>query len=207
MRRPVSRLQLQGLGIQIVDQKTELIADPVPASKLCRRQADPTQRVRIFQVVSVIEIDQPLVAFASRRQIPLHASQLCRQPACRERILIQLQSPRDRQSGLLIVAASKQQLGQLGLEGRRFWLGLDRLAQASLGLVELARGHLCANDAERRLLRRGGEEFFIRLGRFGIIATQQQLLRCGERLVGFGSLVGLVRAAPHSGDQDGRRQS
>ena len=63
MGRPIVFIKFDQIGIKIVHQKLELIAQPIPPGILRRPQADEPQRIGIGDFVgAIVVIDQPFVA-------------------------------------------------------------------------------------------------------------------------------------------------
>ncbi len=63
MRRPVIGRKLEQVGIELVDQKMKLAAEPLPTGVLRGAAPDRAQRVGVFDLLLiVVEIDQRSIA-------------------------------------------------------------------------------------------------------------------------------------------------
>ncbi len=164
--RPIIGRLLQNVGIQLVDQKVELIADPIPAGKLGRRQADAVQRIRILQLVAVVIVDQPFVGRVGRRQIAPHAQQLGGQPAGGQQIAVALQGLLDRFVGRGVIAPLELQPRQLRRQPGQFGRRLEGLLQRLLGRFAVTGRRLCPGNAERRGFRLLARKLAKRFERF-----------------------------------------
>ncbi len=184
---PIRGVRLEQVGIKLVDEKTELIAQAVPAGELGRAQADGVQRVGILDVVGIVVVDQPLVVGVGFFELAGRGEQFGADPVSRHLLGVEFERGVDGRLGRGVVAPLESQAGQFGLERRR--VGEFRCRSERFdGLVAIACRFLAAGDAQRGghgVVRLEGTK---RLLCFGVLAFQQQPL-------GRGQLVGRLGAA------------
>ncbi len=200
MRRPTGRIELQGVGIQLVDEEVELVGEAAPPRILGGGQTDPAERFGLLHVVIVVEIDQPMIAALGLLQAALGAIQLGPDPAGQQLLVVQCKRRPHAGRRLLQVAAIEGQTGQLRLKLRAFFRqGLQRPD----GLLRFAVGLQRAGQPQRGRRVLGGQRL-VDLSRLGVFAFPQQLAGLLQRQLGRGGDGRQQEAS--SGEEEGAFQ-
>ena len=191
VRRPVVRLLLQGVGVQLVHQKMELIGLPVPPRRLGGGQADPTQRFGRRHVVVVVVTHQPGVAAVRLVQLAGQAVQFGEDPAGQQLIAVDLEWPVRPAFGLHRRDPCSKAIGPVRpstsalCRCQRLRLARDRLRLRKSGqnlhrLVVLPLGGQAAGQPDGRggVLAGGGR---VEIGGLGVLSPQPEFAGGGQR--------------------------
>lgn len=187
---PIVLIELQRVGIELVDQERKLAAVAAPAGELGGRQPDEVQIFGRAHFVLVVIIDQPLAGRLGLVQLARDPGQFRLQPAGLQVFWIGLHCRFCRLLSGRIIAPIERQPRQLGLQSGRVGV-LSRLlfqgrVQRCDRLLALSGACLAAGHPQGGCEWLSGGQFPISLFRLGVFARQQQLAGRGRL---FGGMV------------------
>ncbi len=189
VRRPVVRVVLQRVGVQLVDQEIELLGLAVPPRRLGGGQADPAQRLRGRHVVVVVVMHQPGVAAARLVQLAGQTVQFGQQPAGLQLIVVDLDGLPDKFPRFIerpVLEGDRRQLGQdvgrLRFRIARARLRFRKSCQHLHRLVVLPVGGQAVGQPDgRRYVLAGGRP--VKIGGLGVLSVQPEFSGGGQRIL------------------------
>ncbi len=191
LRGPEALVFLQGIGVEIADQKIELIGKMMVAGVFGRRPADQEQLVRIGDLLVLVGAlavgaDEPAEGVVGLGEVAAIALQASQHPAGEQMIRLIIENLLRDLARLVPFAAQVQQLrppGQeIGVLGQILESGVD----GGKRLVVFPFAFVRFTQADGRRPARLGllDEVAVQLLRLGIIAAQPRLARDLERTAG-----------------------
>ncbi len=186
MGRPKVGLQLQGVGIELVDQEGKLATQPTPPGKLAGGLADPIQLLGRELVAVVVIIDEPLVGRLGFIQPTGDPVKLGLPPPSRQRLAIGLECGRHLGVGGLIVAAFEREPRPFCMQHGRPGMRFERSEQEGIRTLAIATARLATRQPDD-----GSNRFLIGqrpigISRFGVLSGQPKMI--GGSNIGIGDV-------------------